>query len=113
MMEHFTNPRNIGVLENPSASAEARNDSCGDVMKLYLRVEDGVVAAACFKTLGCAAAIAASSALTEMLKHGTLREARALTKERLNDALGGLPPVKHHALDLALDALGAALRQVA
>ena len=112
MMEHFTHPRNVGVLENPSAVGRARNDACGDAMELHLRVREGVVADARFKTLGCTAAIAASSALTELLEQKSLDAARSLRHAQLDEALGGLPPVKRHALDLALDALADALASI-
>lgn len=109
MMEHFTHPRNVGEVENATAAARATNDACGDVTDLSLRVEAGAVADAKFRTYGCAAAIAASSAMTELVRGMTVEAARALTKERLDEVLGGLPRVKRHALDLALEALTKAL----
>jgi NifU-like protein involved in Fe-S cluster formation len=109
MMEHFTNPRNVGEAENPTTRAEARNDACGDRTVFTLRVEGGIIADAKFRTYGCPAAIAASSALTELVRGMRVEEARALAPERLDGELGGLPRVKRHALDLALEALARAL----
>jgi nitrogen fixation NifU-like protein len=109
VMDHFTNPRNMGEIENPSGVAEAGNPVCGDMMKLYLRIEDGIITEARFKTFGCGVAIAASSVTTELIIGKSIEEALGVTNEAVAEALGGLPPGKQHCSVLAEEALRAAL----
>jgi nitrogen fixation protein NifU and related proteins len=109
VLDHFTNPRNMGEIENPSGVAEVGNPVCGDVMKLYLRIEDDRIIDAKFKTFGCGAAIASSSMTTELIKGKTVDEALLVSNEAVAQALGGLPPAKQHCSVLAEEALRAAL----
>ena len=109
LQEHFDNPRNIGELENADAEAVVSNPACGDVMHLSLRVQDGHIVEARFKTMGCPAAIAAGSVTTEMLV-GRHMDTLTLTRAEVNAALGGLPPQKAHTAVLAEDAVKAALK---
>jgi len=109
VMDHFANPRNMGDMDEPSAVGNVGNPACGDMMRLYLKIEDGKVVDAKFKTFGCGAAIASSSMLTEMIKGKTLEEAMKLTNQEVVDALGGLPPVKIHCSVMAEEALKAAM----
>lgn len=111
-IDHLTHPRNPGELDDPDAVVTVGNPVCGDELKLFLKVEDGRIADARFKAYGCAAALAASSILTEMIKGKTLEEARAITSQDIAEALGGLPKHKAHAGDLAEDAVRAALDQL-
>lgn len=110
VIDHFMNPRNVGVIENASGVGEVGNPTCGDIMKMYLDIEDGVIKEAKFKTFGCGAAIATSSMATEMLKGKTIDEAMALTNKAVMDALDGLPPIKIHCSVLAEQAVRRALR---
>ena len=109
VMEHFTNPRNVGKLEDPDGLGEVGNPLCGDMMRISIRVEGDRVADIRFQTLGCAAAIATSSVATEMAKGKTLDEALQISKEAVVEALGGLPPVKTHCSNLAVDGLRKAI----
>ena len=109
VMDHFANPRNMGDMENPSAVGNVGNPACGDMMRLYLKIENGVIVDARFKTFGCGAAIASSSMLTEMLKGKTLEEALKISNEEVVNALGGLPPAKIHCSVMAEEALKAAM----
>jgi len=109
VIEHFSNPRNVGTMENPDGYAKVGSPVCGDMMELYIRVEDGRIADIKFRTFGCAAAIASSSIATEMIKGLTVAEAAELTDERVVAALGGLPEAKIHCSVLAASALYAAL----
>ncbi len=109
VMDHFANPRNMGDMENPSAVGNVGNPACGDMMRLYLKIENGVIADAKFKTFGCGAAIASSSMLTEMLRGKTLEEALNISNEEVVKALGGLPPAKIHCSVMAEEALKAAM----
>lgn len=109
VMEHFTNPRNVGEIESPDGIGEVGNPVCGDSMKLFIKVNDGKIADAKFKTFGCGAAIATSSIVTEMVKGKTIDEALKITNKAVADALDGLPPVKMHCSVLAEDALKAAI----
>jgi nitrogen fixation NifU-like protein len=108
-MDHFQNPRNAGELPDANAVGRAASGTYGVVFKLYLKIEGGKVEKAAFKTFGCGAAIAASSVLTEMVKGKTLDELKGITNEKVNEALGGLPPFKMHCASLAEEVLKAAL----
>ncbi len=107
--EHFENPRNVGELENPSGTGTVGNAKCGDIMKMDIQVEDGVITDVRFKTFGCGAAIATSSMATEMVKGKTIEEALKLTNKAVMEALDGLPPVKVHCSLLAEEAIHAAI----
>ncbi len=109
VMDHFMNPRNMGEIESPDAVAEVGNPSCGDMMRLFLKVEDGVVVDVKFKTFGCGAAIASSSMLTEILKGKTLEEAKLVTNESIAAELGGLPKAKMHCSVMAEEAIQKAI----
>ena len=110
VMDHFMNPRNMGEMENPSGVGTVGNAKCGDIMRIYIRVEDDVITDVKFKTFGCGAAIATSSKATELVKGRTLDEALKITNKMVMDALGGLPPVKVHCSVLAEEALHAAIQ---
>jgi len=110
VMDHFTNPRNVGEIENPSGVGEVGNAACGDIMRIYLVIEDNIIKDVKFKTFGCGAAIATSSMVTEMVKGKTLEEALAITNKAVAEALDGLPPIKMHCSNLAADALHAAIK---
>ena len=110
VMEHFTNPRNVGEIENASGVGTVGNAKCGDIMRIYLDVDDNQIIRDCkFKTFGCGAAVATSSMATEMLKGKSIQEALKLTYKAVMEALGGLPPVKVHCSLLAEEAVHAAL----
>ncbi len=109
VMDHFMNPRNVGEIENADGIGEVGNPACGDMMRLYLKVEEGKVVEAKFRTFGCGAAIASSSMLTEMIKGKSVEEARAITNLQVSEALDGLPPVKMHCSVMAEQAVKAAL----
>jgi len=109
IMDHFQNPRNAGDMEDPDGVGTVGNPSCGDVMTLYIKVKDEVITEIKFKTFGCGAAIASSSYTTELVKGKTIDEALAYTRQDVADGLGGLPPIKMHCSNLALDALRAAV----
>jgi nitrogen fixation NifU-like protein len=109
VMDHFMNPRNVGEIENADAVGEVGNPACGDMMRLYLKIEDDRVVDAKFRTFGCGAAIASSSMLTEMIKGKTVEEARAISNQAVVDALGGLPAVKIHCSVMAEQAVKTAL----
>ena len=111
VMDHFENPRNVGEIENADGVGTVGNAVCGDIMKIYIKVEDDKIVEAKFKTFGCGAAIATSSIATEMVVGKTIDEALAITREQVADALGGLPPVKMHCSNLAADALHAAIKE--
>ena len=110
VMDHFSNPRNVGEIENPDGVGEVGNASCGDIMKIFLKVEDGVIKDVKFKTFGCGAAIATSSMVTEMAIGKSLDEALELSNSAVAEALDGLPPQKLHCSNLAADALHEALK---
>ncbi len=111
VMDHFTNPRNMGEIEDANGVGEVGNPSCGDVMKLYLKVNNnGVIENSTFKTFGCGAAIASSSMTTEMLKGAKVEDALKLTNQAIVDALGGLPPAKIHCSVMAEEAVEDALK---
>lgn len=109
VMEHFTNPRNVGEIENASGVGTVGNAKCGDIMRMYLEIKDGVVIDAKFKTFGCGAAVATSSMATELVKGKTVEEALLVTNKAVMEALDGLPPVKVHCSLLAEEAIHAAL----
>lgn len=108
-MDHFMNPRNIGELKDADGIGEVGAAACGDIMKISIKVKDGKIEDARFKTFGCGSAIAASSMATELIKGKTIEEALNFTNQEVVDALGGLPPVKIHCSVLAESALQAAL----
>ena len=109
VMDHFENPRNMGVIEDADGVGTVGNPKCGDIMKMYLKINNNVIEDAKFKTFGCCAAIATSSMATELVKGKTLDEALALTNKMVADELGGLPPAKMHCSNLAEEAIRAAL----
>ncbi|NMA65816.1 MAG: Fe-S cluster assembly scaffold protein NifU [Clostridiaceae bacterium] len=109
VLDHFTNPRNVGEIENADGVGQVGNAKCGDIMKMYLKIEDGVITDAKFKTFGCGAAVASSSMATELIKGKTIKEAEQITNKAVLEALGGLPPVKIHCSVLAEEAIAAAL----
>jgi nitrogen fixation NifU-like protein len=112
-MDHFQNPRNVGELPDANAEGRALSPTCGDHFRLYMKVENGRVTKATFKTFGCGAAIATSSLLTEMVKNKTLDEIKAITNVQVAEALGGLPPIKMHCSVLAEQVLKSAVENYA
>lgn len=109
VMDHFMNPRNMGAIEDASGVGEVGNPTCGDIMKIYLDIEDDIIKDVKFKTFGCGSAIASSSMATEMIKGKSIHEALQLTNKAVAEALDGLPPVKMHCSVLAEQAVKAAL----
>ncbi len=109
VMDHFSNPRNMGEMEDADTIGEVGNPKCGDVMKLYLKIKENVIVDAKFKTFGCGAAIATSSMATEMIKGKTIDEAREVSNDAVANALGGLPPAKMHCSVLAKEGIDAAI----
>ena len=109
VMDHFANPRNVGEIENADGVGEVGNPKCGDIMKMFLKIDNSVITDVKFKTFGCGAAIATSSIATEMIKGKTIDEALKLTNKAVVEALDGLPPVKLHCSVLAEQAVKAAL----
>ena len=109
VMDHFMNPRNVGEIENASGVGTVGNAKCGDIMKVYLDIQDGVIKDAKFKTFGCGAAVATSSMATELVIGKTIEEALKITNRSVAEALDGLPPVKMHCSLLAEESLHAAL----
>ena len=110
VMDHFSNPRNMGEIENPSGVGTVGNAKCGDIMRMYLDIDDsGVIQDVKFKTFGCGAAVATSSMATELVKGKTVDEALGVTNKAVMEALDGLPPVKVHCSLLAEEAIHAAL----
>ncbi len=105
VMDHFQNPRNVGEIENPDGVGDIGNPVCGDIMKLYIKVQDNHITDAKFKTFGCGAAIATSSMITELVKGKTLEEAEKISRRTVAEALDGLPANKMHCSNLAADAL--------
>ncbi len=110
VIDHFSNPRNVGEIEDASGSGTVGNPKCGDIMKMDIKVEDGIITDVKFKTFGCGAAIATSSMATEMVKGKSVDEALELTNQAVAEALGGLPPVKMHCSMLAEQAIHAAIQ---
>ena len=109
VMDHFTNPRNVGEIENADGVGTVGNAKCGDIMKMYLKIEGDVIVDCKFKTFGCGAAIATSSMATELIKGHTIEEALKLTNSAVVEALEGLPPVKVHCSVLAEEAVKTAI----
>jgi len=109
VMDHFSNPRNVGEIENADGVGEVGNPACGDMMNIYIKVEDNILTDVKFKTFGCGAAIATSSMITEMAVGKTLEEALDITRNDVAEELGGLPQVKMHCSNLAADGLRAAI----
>ncbi len=110
VLKHFRNPHNQGVILDANAVGEKGNPVCGDVMKIYIKIKDGIIKDIKFETLGCAAAIAVSSALTDLVKNKTINEALKITKDQIVDDLGGLPKQKIHCSMLGVDALHQAIK---
>ena len=113
VIDHFTNPRNVGEIENASGVGTVGNAKCGDIMRIYLDIKDGIIKDAKFKTFGCGAAVATSSMATELIIGKTVEEALKVTNEAVMEALNGLPPVKVHCSVLAEEAIHAALKDYA
>ena len=109
VMDHFMNPRNVGKMEDADGVGEVGNAKCGDIMKVYIKVEDGILTDVKFNTFGCASAIATSSMATELIKGKSIEEALQLTNQAVAEALDGLPPVKMHCSVLAEEAIKAAI----
>jgi len=109
VMDHFRRPRNVGDIPNADGVGEVGNAKCGDIMKMYLKIEDGVIVDVKFETFGCGSAIATSSMATELIKGKRVEEALKLTNQAVVEALDGLPPVKVHCSLLAEEAIHAAL----
>ena len=109
VMEHFRNPRNVGEMENPDGVGHVGNPVCGDIMELYIKVNDSTITDAKFKTFGCGAAIATSSMVTELVKGKSISEALEISNRAVAEALGGLPPIKMHCSVLAEEALKSAV----
>ena len=110
VMDHFTHPRNVGVIEDANGVGEVGNAKCGDIMKIYLKIEDDIIKDVKFETFGCGSAIASSSMATEMIKGKTVEEALAISNKDVVDALGGLPAHKLHCSVLAEEAIKSAVK---
>lgn len=109
VLDHFSNPRNVGEIENADGVGEVGNAKCGDIMKMYIKVDNGVISDVKFKTFGCGAAVATSSMATELVKGKSIQDALKITNAAVMEALDGLPPVKVHCSLLAEEAIHAAL----
>jgi nitrogen fixation NifU-like protein len=109
VMDHFANPRNVGEIENADAVGEVGNAKCGDIMKMYLKIDDGIVTDVKFKTFGCGAAVATSSMATELIKGKPIEDVLKLTNKAVVEALDGLPAVKLHCSVLAEQAIKSAM----
>ena len=109
VMDHFRNPRNVGEMENPDGIGRVGNPICGDVMELYIKIRDGIIVDAKFKTFGCGAAIATSSMVTEMVKGKGIEEALKISNKAVAEALDGLPSAKMHCSSLGEEALKSAI----
>ena len=109
VMDHFANPRNVGEMKDPSGVGEVGNSRCGDIMRMYIKVEGDTITDVKFKTFGCGAAVATSSMATELVKGKNIKEAMEVTNKAVMEALDGLPPVKVHCSLLAEEAIHAAL----
>jgi nitrogen fixation NifU-like protein len=110
VMDHFMNPRNVGEIPDANGIGNVGNPVCGDIMRMYLKIENGTIVDAKFKTFGCGAAVATSSMVTEMVKGKTIDEALKISNKAVAEALGGLPPIKMHCSVLAEEALRSALK---
>ncbi len=110
VMEHFSNPRNVGEIPDADGIGKVGNPQCGDVMWLYIKVKDNIITDIKFKTFGCGAAIATSSMITELARGKTIEEAKKISRADVADELGGLPAVKMHCSNLAADALKEAIK---
>lgn len=110
VMDHFKNPRNVGAIENADGIGEVGNAKCGDIMKIYLKIEDNIITDVKFETFGCGSAIASSSISTEMIKGKSVEDALKLTNKEVVDALGGLPAHKLHCSVLAEEAIKSAIK---
>lgn len=110
VMEHFRNPRNVGAIEDADGMGKVGNPVCGDIMELTIKVDDGVITDARFRTFGCGAAIATSSMVTELVKGKTVEDALSISNRAVAEALGGLPPIKMHCSALAEQALRSAIQ---
>ncbi|HEY1648475.1 MAG TPA: iron-sulfur cluster assembly scaffold protein [Terracidiphilus sp.] len=113
VLDHFEHPRNAGVVTDPDASVQIENPACGDILKLTFKLADEHIGEVRFQAKGCVASMACGSALTELVRGRTIEQARELSREELLGAVGGLPAASMHASHLAMDALTAALRQLA
>ena len=109
VMDHFMNPRNVGEMKDADGIGEVGNPTCGDLMKIFIKVKDNIITDITFQTFGCGAAIATSSMITELAKGKTIEEALALTRDDVAEELNGLPPIKMHCSNLSADALKAAI----
>ncbi|MBU1119999.1 Fe-S cluster assembly scaffold protein NifU [Patescibacteria group bacterium] len=109
VMDHFMNPRNVGVIENADGIGEVGNPVCGDIMKMYLKIKDNVITDVKFQTFGCGAAVATSSMATELILGKTLEEALEISNKTVAEALNGLPPIKMHCSNLAEQAIKSAI----
>lgn len=109
VMDHFTNPRNVGEILDADAVGEVGNAKCGDIMKIYMKIQDGIIVDTKFQTFGCASAIATSSMATELIKGKSVEEALELSNKAVVEALDGLPPAKVHCSVLAEEAVKAAI----
>ena len=110
VMDHFTHPRNVGVIEDANGVGEVGNAKCGDIMKIYLKIEDDIIKDVKFETFGCGSAIASSSMATTMIKGKTIAQALAVTNKQVVEALGGLPAHKLHCSVLAEESIKAAVK---
>ena len=110
VMEHFMNPRNVGVIDNPDGYGKVGNPVCGDLMEIFIKVKDDIITDIKFKTFGCGSAIATSSMVTELAKGKHVDEAMKITRSNVADELEGLPPHKMHCSNLAADALHEAIK---
>ena len=110
VMDHFSNPRNVGEIENPDGVGHVGNPMCGDVMELQIKVKDNIIIDAKFRTFGCGAAIATSSMATELVIGKSINDAQKITNKVVAEALDGLPPIKMHCSNLAEEALEAAIK---
>ena len=109
VLDHFSNPRNVGEIEDADGVGEIGNAKCGDIMKMYLKIDDGIITDAKFKTFGCGAAVATSSMATELIKGKSINDALKLTNDAVVEALDGLPAVKIHCSVLAEQAIKSAI----
>ncbi|MGI6669369.1 MAG: Fe-S cluster assembly scaffold protein NifU [Acetivibrionales bacterium] len=110
VMDHFTNPRNVGEIPDADGIGQVGNPKCGDIMKMYLKIENDIIVDAKFKTFGCGAAVATSSMATELVKGKTVQEALKITNKAVAEALDGLPPLKMHCSNLAEEAIRSAIQ---